>query len=36
LETDLEQAILLSLLVLVPTVVLLAIVRGRGWGMGPR
>jgi molybdate transport system permease protein len=36
LETDLEQAILLSLLVLVPTVLLLALVRGRGWGLGPR
>jgi molybdate transport system permease protein len=36
LESDLEQAILLSLLVLLPTVVLLAIVRGRGWSLGAR
>lgn len=36
LETDLDQAILLSLLVLVPTIILLAIIRGRGWSLGSR
>jgi molybdate transport system permease protein len=34
LETDLDQAVLLSLLLLVPTVIVLAVTGRRRWGMG--
>jgi molybdate transport system permease protein len=34
LETDLDQAVLLSLLLLAPTMAMLAVTRGRWRGMG--